>query len=276
MKKILIPTDFTLNSFQTIDYVLKLFKHETCEFYFLNTYSYDANGLDAIQLLQADEDWFDKPKQNAQKQLGKLVERYTLNCKALNHQFFAVSDCSELLLSIQKNIKDLNIDLIILTSKKEKNLGKKTQSIVEKIRCCPVLIVPPHAATSNKINITIASDFKQQVNTHQIDKFLNILENTNLEITVLILEKQKALSDTASNNLEAMLDYLKQISGHTASLHYIGASYNLKAYAQSHLDGIMCVIDKKPHLLRKIGVFKSDIFSTLKQLHTNTVLTIHQ
>ncbi len=123
MKKILIPTDFTLNSFQTIDYVLKLFKHETCEFYFLNTYSYDANGLDAIQLLQADEDWFDKPKQNAQKQLGKLVERYTLNCKALNHQFFAVSDCSELLPNFPKNIKDLNIDLIILTSKKEKNLG---------------------------------------------------------------------------------------------------------------------------------------------------------
>ena len=276
MKKILIPTDFTLNSFQTIDYVIKLFKNETCDFYFLNTYSYNVNGLDAIQMLQADDDWFDKPKQNALKQLGKLVERYTLNCPALNHQFFAISDCSDLVLSIQNNIKQLSIDLVILTSKKEQNLGKITQNIVEKIRCCPVLIVPPHASASNKINITIASDFKQQINTRQIDKFLNILENTNLEITVLILAKQNAISDCASNNLETMLGYLKEISGHTATLHYTASSYNLKAYAQSHLDGIMCVIDKKPHLLRKMGVFKSDIFSTLKQLHTNTVLTVHQ
>ena len=276
MKKILIPTDFTLNSFQTIDYVLQLFKHEYCDFYFLNTYSYNANGLDAIAMLQADEDWFDRPRDYALKQLGKLVERYTLNCYDLNHHFFAVSECSGLLSSIQKNTKVLDIDLIILTSKNKNRLGAKTQAIVDKIRCCPVLIVPPHAASCNTVNITIASDFKQQVNTTQIDGFCNILEHTNLEITVLILAKQNALSDSAANHLEAMLTYLKLKTNNTVALQYAHTSFSLKTYAKSHMDGIMCVVDKKPDILRKIGVFRSNVFSTLKQLHSNTVLTIHQ
>ena len=276
MKKILIPTDFTLNSFQTIDYVLQLFKHEHCDFYFLNTYSYNVNGLDAMQMLQADEDWFDKPRDYAVKQLGKLVSRYTLNRNDLNHHFFAIPECSGLLSSIQKNTKVLDIDLIILTSKNEKRLGAKTQAIVDKIRCCPVLIVPPHAATCNAINITIASDFKQQVNTNQIDGFCSILKHTNLDITVLILAKQNTLSDAAANHLEMMLAYLKQKTSKTVALQYAHSSFSLKAYARLHMDGIMCVVDKKPDVFRKLGVFRSNIFSTLKQLNSNTVLTIHQ
>ena len=81
MKKILIPTDFSLNSYQTIDSVLKLFKDNVCDFYFLNTYSYNISGLDALGLLHVDEDWFDKPEEESIRKLGKLIERYTFKSK---------------------------------------------------------------------------------------------------------------------------------------------------------------------------------------------------
>ena len=58
---------------------------------------------------------------------------------------------------------------------------------------------------------------------------------------------------------------------------YAPAKYeDLKDYAISHLDDIICIIDKKPDFFRKIGLYKSNVISTLGQLRTNTVLTIHQ
>ncbi|AUC76967.1 universal stress protein [Olleya sp. Bg11-27] len=276
MKKILIPIDFTLNSFQTIDYVLDLFKDEACDFYILNTYTYNTNSLDAIQMLQVDDDWFEQPKQQSIRQLGTLVERYTLNLKYVNHRFYAVSECLSLLDAIKKCINTLSIDLIILTSKKENNIGKKTKNIVDKIRSCPVLLVPPHASACKKNNLTIASDFKEKINPLEINKFLNILENTNLQITILVLGKQNTLSANASDNLETILKSMQPLLRGPIQLHYAGTFYKLKDYARAHLDGIMCIVDKKPDVFRKIGLFHSNIFSTLKQLRANTVLTIHQ
>ncbi len=39
MKKILLPTDFSENALNAIDYALQLFKDEKCAFFILNTYT---------------------------------------------------------------------------------------------------------------------------------------------------------------------------------------------------------------------------------------------
>ena len=269
-------SDFSLNSYQTIDYVIRLFINEHCEFYFLNTYTYGVAGLNAIELLQADDEWFDKPKEESLKQLGKLVERYTFNSNNPKHTFNAISECKNLIDGIKENIEKIGIDLVIVTGNAEKTVGKTTKNILEKIRSCPILIVPPHASISKEIYLTIASDFKQKINTLEIDKLIKALENTNIEIGILVLEKQNTLTTEAASNLESLLIYLKQLLNKRIGLEYIRPSYHLKDYAASNLDGIMCIIDKKPDLFRKIGLFRSNIILTLKQLRSNTVLTIHQ
>ncbi|MEZ4792404.1 MAG: hypothetical protein R2783_02715 [Gelidibacter sp.] len=162
MKKILIPTDFSLNSYQTIDYVTELFKNENCEFYFLNTYTHGVAGLSAIELLQADDDFFDIPKEESLKQLGKLVQRYTLNSNSQQHTFYAISESVGLIDGLKSNIEKIGIDLVILTGNAEKPVGKNTQTILEKIRSCPILIVPPHASMTKGIHLTIASRFQRK------------------------------------------------------------------------------------------------------------------
>ena len=74
MKKILLPIYLNHHNCDAIDYAVKFFKREVCEFYFLNTYNYNVQGLNAIQLLQADEDWFERPKLESQKRLGRLIK----------------------------------------------------------------------------------------------------------------------------------------------------------------------------------------------------------
>ncbi|MDG5491191.1 universal stress protein [Psychroserpens sp. SPM9] len=276
MKKILIPTDFSLNSYQTIDYIIQLFANECCEFYFLNSYNYTVSGLNAIEMLHADDDWFDKPKNESIEQLGKLIERYTLKSKNSKHEFNAISEQHNLVDSIKKTIKSIPIDLMVLTGKTEKTVGKHTESILKKIRCCPILIVPPHASASKGIYLTIASDFKRKINTLEIDRFVKVLENTKVDVGILVLEEQNTLADESKNNLEALISALKLTLSQDIDLEYIQPTFRLKDYARSHHDGIMCIIDNKPDWLRQLGLYKSKAISILEKLRTNTVLTVHQ
>ena len=276
MKKILIPTDFSLNSYQTIDSVLKLFKNKECDFYFLNTYQYNISGLDALGLLHEDEEWFDKPEEDAKEKLGKLIERYTSKSSDKNHGFHAITECSSLIDAVKKQQKLLNIDLIILSSGTNKKSGRKNEIILETVRSCPILLMPAQALIDKKISMTIASDFKQKINTARIDKFRKSLIGKQIEIGILVLDKQNQLSDTVAGNLEALIKYLKQFQNTKINLEYAKTDSQLKDYASSHPNGIMCLVDKKPDFLRKIGVFKSDVIMRLKQLNTNSVLAIHQ
>nr|WP_321222528.1 hypothetical protein [uncultured Psychroserpens sp.] len=276
MKKILIPTDFSLNSYQTIDYIVELFKNEHCEFYFLNTFTYDVNSLNAIELLQADDEWYDKPKQESLRLLGKIVERYIPRKNTTNHSFNAISDCIDLTEGIVVNVEKIGIDLVILTGKPGNKISKNTGNTLERVRCCPILIVPPHASICKSINLTIASNFKQKINTLELYKFIKVLENTNIEIEILVLEKENTLDIDASNNLEVLIDYLSRILNKSIGLKYISSSFCIKDYAQLNLSSIMCIIDRKPDLFRKIGLLKSNIIPILKQIRGNTVLTIHQ
>ncbi len=276
MKKILIPTDFSLKSYQTIDYVCTLFKHEYCEFYLFHTYSYEVTGLDAIELLHADEEWFEKPKIESLKQIGKLREHYRLKFNNPKHEFNAISECIQLIDGIKKNIEEIGIDLVIVSGKAEKMFGRTTKSILDRILACPILMVPPHASICQGIHLTIASDFKQKINTLDIDNFCETIENTNIHIGILVLEEQKRLTNLAADNLESLRNHLKEHLKHPIGLEYIKPSYRLKDHAICHKEGILCVIDKKPDLFRKIGLYKSNIMATLEPLYSNTVLTIHQ
>ena len=78
MKKILLPTDFSENALNAIDYALQLFKDETCAFFILNTYTpmiynYEYQ-LNADQYMM---EAVDMVKKNSEEKLDEHVK--TLN-----------------------------------------------------------------------------------------------------------------------------------------------------------------------------------------------------
>ncbi|PNQ72595.1 hypothetical protein C1T31_10600 [Hanstruepera neustonica] len=276
MKKILIPTNFSRNSTVAINYVTELLKEEYCEFYFLNTYSYDVSGLNAIELLQADDAIFDEPKEESLRQLGALVEHCTLDSDNDKHSFYAISENRELINGIKTNIEKISIDLVIITGSVDTKVSKNTRAIVKKIKSCPILIVPPNASIGQKVSLTIASDFKQSINTSDISKFIKILEKTNFEISIFVLEKKKKVTVNTAKNINSLAVYLEQLLNKQIGIEYIESSYRLEEYAQSHVENIMCILDKKPDVLRKMGLYKTSAIATMGTLRKNTVLAMHQ
>lgn len=276
MKKILIPTDFSPSSELTIDFIVKLFQHEMCEYYFLNSYTYNISGLNAIELLQADEEFFDKPKEESLHKLGALIERHTQASTNGNHSFHALSENTKLVDAMKGAIKNIGIDLVVIAGNSKNKLGRRTKIIIDKIRSCPILVVPPKDIKSTKNSMTIVSDFKRRMNTLEINSFIKTFENNRLDINILVLEPLHAMTVEAKANLNSLTYFLNQFDGLKVNVEFKKASSNLKDYALSHSNSIICIMDKKPDLLRKMGLYQSNAIATLGQFRSNTVLTIHQ
>jgi len=98
-KKLLLPTDFSKNSWNAIMYAIKLFENHECDFYVLNTYSKDVYGLDSVTLLDPDEAFNKLSEKRSVQSLGDIMVRLTFENDNPNHRFHIVSR-STLLVSI--------------------------------------------------------------------------------------------------------------------------------------------------------------------------------
>ena len=114
-------------------------------------------------MLQADDDWFDKPKEYSLEQLGYLLDEYTVSRSNLNHQYHVISGGLSLVKAIEKHIEKIKVDLIVL--KGDEKASKNIKAIIDEIRTCPVLVVPKVAAFKTKLKFTIASGFTEEVRT---------------------------------------------------------------------------------------------------------------
>ncbi|MEQ3662548.1 MAG: hypothetical protein ACJAYP_001409 [Flavobacterium sp.] len=272
MNTILIPTNFSENSYRIVDYVIELFKNESCAFYLFNSYSYGVKGLDAIELLQADEEWFEIPEEESLKKLEKLLDYYKLKSNNVNHTFYTVSKSIDLVDGIKEILEKIGANLLILTGNIEKIIGKNNEHILGKIRNIPILIIPPTASSNEKLNLTIVSDFKQKLSTIDIDIFCKVFENTNFEVKILVLEFQNELTIQAANNLESLIINLKQ----EVSIEYIKLTFSFIDYIAFDLEGIICIVDENPDLFRIVGLTKSNLTSKIENSYSNPVLVLHQ
>lgn len=275
MKKILIPTDFSSDSYKCIENVVQIFKNECCDFYFLNNYSFDAYSLNALEIIQERDEWFEKPKEKSQQQLGKMVAAFTSNSIEIKHRFHAISECSDILNSVKSHVELLNIDMVILSGGTKKQHSKINRKILENIRCCPILLIPPHSCSSKKIYLTVASDFKQEIKIDELEKFCEIFLITEVKATILVLDEKNKLSENVTSNIALFIKSFKKKLASPITVKYAKSCHQLESYASSHMDEIMCLVDKKPGVLRKLGLLKSNLFFRLKKMGNNKILTIH-
>ena len=165
MKRILLPTDFSENSWNAVSYASLLFKDETCIFYLLHTYSkiiYESVHLSQEPSERTIENTIKSNGTTKIEHLKKTVEKAYPNPK---HQFETVVTFGNLTDTVKDEIKKKKIDLIVMgtkgaTSAKEIFVGSNTTKVINTIKSCPVIAVPSaFKYTGKPSEITFATDF---------------------------------------------------------------------------------------------------------------------
>ncbi|SEC10734.1 Nucleotide-binding universal stress protein, UspA family [Maribacter dokdonensis] len=248
---ILIPTDFSKNSWNAMLYAIKLFEDRKCSFYILHAYAKETYGLDSLSLLDPDEAFNKTSENNSKKGLRETIARlHSLN-KNTKHSFYAVSE-SMLLLSAVKNLnKKIQFDLLVLgakgsANKNEAAYGQHTLEILKNVKENPILIVPGNVDFNQPKEIVLTTNFNTNIKKSEIEYLVTIAKLSNASIQVLSLEQPSNLSFGQKRNKVKLRNQLKDVAHSFNTLRNVKMAIALNCFVAIRHSNMISYVDKKP------------------------------
>lgn len=280
MKKVLIPINFEPGYRKVIDYTINFLSHQPCQFFFLNTYHYDIEGLNALSLLHYDTDDYDKPKNESEDNLGKAIHQFSSANAIPHHSFNAISECADLIQGIKSTIADVEIDLVVLPGNhcslaSTDGYSKNTRRIIENIRECPLMLVPASAEFQKTPTFVIVTDLEMTLPDSELSDWYSLVTAAQGQIAIFVLSDTKNLSPRQRLNQDALRIRLERLSNQPIPINYIESVDAIKNVANNHPDYVFCLMDGKPNLWRKVGIAHSQI-TNLGPLSSAPVIALHQ
>ncbi len=189
MTRILLPTDFSDNSFEAIRYALLVFKNVECTFYLLHTYTPVVYHTEYLIGSPGQIGLGDVLKENSEDQLEKLKSRLEGQYKNPKHKIMVHSAFNTLLSEISDMVEAENIDLIVMGTKgatgaKEILFGTHTVHVIKRAKC-PVIAVPPKFEYEAPKEILFPTDYEVEYENENIDTLLAIAKEHKSRINVM-------------------------------------------------------------------------------------------
>jgi nucleotide-binding universal stress UspA family protein len=211
MKTILLPTDFSDNSWNAIEYALNFFKDSTCSFYLLHINRVSnvvTNDYPYIPSQDVIVDIYLKP---AKTQLKALLKKITENFpKNKNHKFHTITESNFFIESIRNNVEEKKVDVIVMGTKGASGLskfivGSNTGDVITKVKCT-TLVVPENAKFKKLEEVAFPTDFSLSNNLQVLQPIAEILEETNSSLRVLNISKKNSVLNTDQLKSKELLE----------------------------------------------------------------------
>lgn len=189
MKRILLPTDFSIDSYNAIEYAMQLLKHDVCEFYVLHTYSVPivsaGSMLDSYSALVMQ----DIAKKTADEKLEALENRVVEKFDNDNHTITTVASLNILVDEMLNMVKEHNIDYVVMGTKgasgaKEIFIGTNTMYAIKKLKC-PLLAVPSEFKYEPLTEILFPTDYKLDSKNQYLSMLRELCDSNNSRIHFL-------------------------------------------------------------------------------------------
>jgi len=262
MKNILLPTDFSKNSWNAILYALAFFKKNTCNFYLLHVTAISdyANGDTPIPISQDIEE---KLLGEAKIELKKVLE----NIKELpnndNHNFFAITSIDYFTDAVRNQIQEKNIDFIVMGTKgasgiKKIIIGSNTGDIITKVKC-PVLVVPEKAIFREPKEIAFPTDYNIFYQTKILSSISDLVKAHDAAIRILhVTKKEYELTAFQNENKEYLNDFFidEKHSFHKVTNKKIEAG--VQCFVESRNIDMIVMVAKNLNLFQQI-LFKPTV-----------------
>lgn len=217
MKTILLPTDFSENSWNAIQYALKFFEETACTFYLLHvsTLSYSAaNESPYIHDSDFVEKTFIKPsKLHLKKILKRISKQFPDNKK---HYFFTLTDYDFFIDSVRRHVEEKGIDMIVMGTKgatglKKLIIGSNAADVIKKVKCT-TLIVPEKATFTPLKEIAFPTDFYLTYGVDLLKPLFEIVEAHQSSLRVLhVTHKPEQLNLGQQDNKDLLRDYFSSM-----------------------------------------------------------------
>ena len=236
MKHILIPTDFSRNAWNAIEYTMAFFAKTPVHIHLVHI-SYGAE-------LEKDEDLHSNglalatsglmTKEMRLLDLKRKIEtlfprnEFIIDVSVINSFFVE---------GIKKAVQEYNIDLIIMGTKgassvRNVTLGSHTGSVITRVKC-PVFVIPEKAEFHSPDNFALPTDFNILYRHRILNTLLEVADVHNSTIKVLrVANEDRPLNEEQEKNRNFLIDAL---GGRDYSFHLV-KSPRLEEGLQTFID----------------------------------------
>lgn len=258
MKNILLPTDFSENSWNAIEYAIKLFETSQISFYILHINTPSNIATEDIPYIPTNdviEEVYTLPaKQKLLNIIKRIAKRYPEN---KNHSFYTLTDYNFFIDSIRKYVADKNIDCIVMGTKGVSGLAKyilgtNTGDVITKVKCS-TLAIPENAKFIKLKEIAFPSDFLLSYDVNILQPLYEILQIHKGALRILHISSQKTeLNTDQKTNREILKDYF---SPFTQSFHYLTnkkVEDAVQCFVESRDISMICMVAKNLNYFQQI------------------------
>lgn len=218
MNTILIPTDFSANAMNAINYAVKFFKYQRCEIYIMHAYADEVYSDTAAMSTSNFGDFKLKIEKRTDVSLDNLIGKINEISPNPRHQIKTLSVFGSLVDSANDFVEEKNIDIVIMGTKGQTNdqkltFGSHTLQVLKYVQC-PVLAIPENFEYVKPKKIFFPTDYMVPYKKRELKLLCELACSYRSEIHFLYLSKFKKLSRRQEDNkifLEAALQDLTLI-----------------------------------------------------------------
>lgn len=250
-RKILLPTDFSKNAWYAMTYALELYKNYTCDFHILNVFSATSNIFDSLINMEPGSELYEKAKLKSENGLAKVLDMISLlDAKNPKHHFEVVSKFNNPVEAIKHFVDEKDIEVIVMGTKGEtdsrtKVFGGVAVDVMEKVRNCPVIVVPEQAKHNAPKEIVFPTDFKTHFKKHELNYLVELAKNCDAFVKVLHVKKEEKLKALQLNNKKLLEEYFEDISCSFHTLSDIEIPAAINCFVESRDSDMVAFINRK-------------------------------
>lgn len=217
MRHILLPTDFSDNSWNAISYAIQAFKEEPCVFYLLNTYTPIIFNVEYVLGYPAQFGLGDAVRNTSQKNLQDLVAKISREFPNNNkHQFETLARFNTLISGIKEFIEKQPVDLIVMgtqgaTGAKEVLFGSNTVHVFNEIKS-PVLAIPSNFEYKNPTDILFPTDLEANYKDTALYLLKEIAVAHNSRVNAMHVSTGHDLTEKQNKNKLDLAHFFKTTS----------------------------------------------------------------
>lgn len=258
MKNILLPTDFSENSWNAIKYAISFFENLECNFYVLhvsqltNLIGYD---MPIILSQETIENLYLKPSKQRLRSMLKRISK--LKLKQSNHKFYTLAESGFFIESVRKNVDEKQIDCIVMGTKGATGLekiilGSNTADIITKVKC-NTLAVPEKAHFVIPKEIAFPTDLSLSNNLQILQPIMDIIERFHSVLRIVHIIKSKSdLNENQQKNKELLEDYFNSYAFTFNFLTNKNVEDAIQCFVESRGIQMICMVAKNLNYFQQI------------------------
>jgi len=258
MKKILLPTDFSINAIDAINYASELFSTTECEFYILNVVKTSSFITDDLMTMTPSETLYKSLIDSSKKSINKIISKIKAKYKNNKHKFHAVVDYDNFIDAINQQCNSKKIELIIMGTKGTTGLervlfGSNTIRVIN--RCStPVLAIPGNCKFQPLKNIVFISDFLKQYKITELLPLLDVSRMFNSKIKILHVSNTMSLTKEQTNNKSLLNTYFNEVEHEFINLEGKNVKEQVTQYLNRHNINLLSMINRKHSFFDRLFV----------------------